>query len=89
MANYEYTRIKMLADKLAEAGVSEKISAQILDGGEAIVKGTSSAMRANWMQGAMERMDSLLDKQTRRAIRESCACCLGGERLKLSKEIPK
>ena len=71
MANYEYTRINMLAEGLAAVAVPENITAQILDGGEAIVKATSSTERANWMRCAMERMDSLLDEPTRRAVREA------------------
>jgi hypothetical protein len=89
MANYEYARIKMLAEGLAGVAVPENIAAQILEGGEAIVRATSSTERANWLRGAMERMDSLLDERTRRAVREACACCLGGERLKLSRAIAK
>ena len=37
----------------------------------------------------MYRMDSLLDKDTRHAVREACACCLGGKRQDLVKAIAK
>jgi hypothetical protein len=37
----------------------------------------------------MLRMNKLLDVQTRKAVREGCACCLGGKRLKTSLRITK
>jgi len=41
------------------------------------------------MRGTMIRMNKLLNSETRNAIREACACCLGGQRLKISKGIAK
>ena len=34
-------------------------------------------------------MDKLLKPRTRHEVREGCACCLGGKRLKLSKAIAR
>lgn len=41
------------------------------------------------MKEAMLRMDNLLDRETRYAVREACACCLGGKRLKIAKGISR
>jgi len=89
MAEYEYGRIRTLAHCLANAGIDMDIAAQILAGGEQIRKSTAAERKAEWMRHAMERMDALLDAETRQAVRESCACCLGGIRLKMSTAIAK
>jgi hypothetical protein len=86
---YEYGRIRVLADGLARAGVSQEITAQILEGAEDIERGTSPEAKAAWMGEAMHRMDKLMDRETRYAVREGCACCVGGKRLEASKAIFK
>lgn len=89
MGSYEYGRINKLAQNLEKAGINQEIVDQVMEGGEAIRRGTKPEKKAEWMKGAMHRMDKLLDRQTRYAVREGCACCLGGERLKTVKEIAK
>lgn len=89
MADYEYGRIKILAQKLGDAGVPQDIIDQIMAGGEDISKTARPEKKADWMREAMNRMDTLLDEATRYVIRESCACCLGGKRLEVSKGIAK
>jgi hypothetical protein len=89
MPTYEYGRIKVLAQQLAAAGVAEDIAAQIMAGGADIRKGDSPARKAAWLAGAMRRMDKLLNVRARHAVREHCACCLGGKRLELSKRIAR
>jgi len=89
MNKYEYGRISKLAKNLQEADIDQEIVGQIMEGGEDIRKGARPEKKAQWMKKAMERMDKLLDRQTRYAIREACACCLGGERLKTVKEIAR
>ncbi len=89
MPDYEYGRIKVLSDRLARAGVSQPKIDEIMAGGESIRKTTTREKKAEWLKGAMDRMDALLDAETRRAVRESCACCLGGKRLEISKGIAK
>lgn len=89
MATYEYGRIAKLAGSLANAGVDASVAAQILEGGEGIRKGTSPAQKACWMQQAMGKMDALLDAETRRRVREACACCVGGRRLEISTRIAR
>ena len=87
MKEYNYGRIRVLANRLEEAGIPQEIRDKILAGGEMILGSTSPEKKADWMREAMNRMDKLLDAQTRNAIREGCACCLGGKRLELSKGI--
>lgn len=89
MSTYEYGRLKVLAEQLAAAGVSEEIIAQIMAGGEAIRKGDSPERKAAWLGEAMRRMDALLPPRVRHCVREHCACCLGGKRLQLSKAIAR
>jgi len=87
MKTYEYGRIGKLAQNLENACIDQEIIDQIMHDGETIRKGTTPEKKAEWMKGAMSRMDKLLDSQTRHSIREGCACCLGGRRLKIAREI--
>jgi hypothetical protein len=89
MAAYTYGRIGKLAESLTEAGINPAITLEIMAGGETITPNTSGEAKAEWMAGAMRRMNGLLDFDTRRSVREACACCLGGKRLKLSKGISR
>jgi hypothetical protein len=86
---YEYGRIAVLEEQLVNAGIAPQVIAQVMEGGESILKTTTSAKKATWMKGAMQRMDQLLDRSTRYAIREACACCLGGKRQEDSRGIAK
>jgi len=72
---YEYGRIRVLAKNLQDAGIDAQVAAQILEGGELIKRGTTPEKKADWMREAMRRLDASLDLQTRRTIRERCACC--------------
>jgi hypothetical protein len=87
MERYDYHRIKELAQRLKEAGIGRETLNQIMEGGEEIRRGTKPEKKAEWMRGAMIKMNRLLDKETRQTVREACACCLGGKRLKTSKGI--
>jgi hypothetical protein len=87
MKTYEYHRIGELARQLEVARVDGKIIDRIMEGGENILRKTSPEKKADWMREAMFRMNKLLDLPTRKAVRESCACSLGGKRLKISKGI--
>lgn len=89
MTTYEYGRIAKLARSLEKHGVNPEVSAGILEGGEAIGGRAKKEVIAAWMRDAMDRMDRLLEPEMRHAVREACACCLGGKRLKLSKAIAK
>ncbi len=87
MKKYEYHRIGELAKQLAEAKVESSIIDQIMEGGQDILRKTSPEKKADWMRGAMLRMNKLLPMTIRKAVREGCACCLGGKRLKESNTI--
>jgi Family of unknown function (DUF6144) len=87
MSQYQYGRIGKLAESLENAHIAPETIAHILKGGEAIRQSTAPEDKAEWFNGAMQRMNRLLDRETRCSVREACACCLGGKRLKLSKEI--
>jgi hypothetical protein len=87
--DYEYGRIRILADRLEKGGVAPETAARIMAGGEAIKKTSSPEKKAAWFTEAMNRMDALLDEETRRRVREDCTCCLGGKRQEVSKGIGK
>jgi hypothetical protein len=87
MKNYEYHRIGRLARQLEETKVEPGIIDQIMDGGEGILRKTAPEKKAEWMRGAMLRMNKLLPMTIRKVVREGCACCLGGKRLKMSRTI--
>jgi len=89
MRRYEYGRIHTLARNLEKAEIAQELIDQIMKGGEAIRRSTNSEKKAEWMKEAMLRMDNLLDRETRYAVREACACCLGGKRLKIAKGISR
>ena len=89
MKEYQYGRIARLGEKLQEAGIAQDVIEQIMAGGESILRGTKPDKKAAWMKEAMRRMDQLIDKETRYAVREACACCLGGKRLKTVKQIAR
>jgi hypothetical protein len=89
MKTYEHHRIEKLAEQLENKKIDKKIADQILEGGEDIKQVTKPEKKADWFRESMLKMDKLLDLETRKAVREGCACCLGGKRLKLSKSIAK
>ena len=89
MRKYEEGKILKLSKSLEKAGIARGLITQIMKGGEAIRKSATPQEKADWLKNAMLRMDELLDEDTRRAVREACACCLGGKRLAISKAIAK
>lgn len=89
MKRYEYGRIERLGLSLEKAGIAQEVIDRVMAGGEEIRRGTRPEEKAAWLRGAMVRMDETLDEPTRRAVREACACCLGGKRLEVSKGIAR
>lgn len=55
--------------------------------GSSDVNYESKKQRQEWLAGAMRRMDETLPADVVKTIREGSACCLGGERARLAKEI--
>ncbi|HSV73536.1 MAG TPA: DUF6144 family protein [Chthonomonadales bacterium] len=89
LTTYRNGRVRKLAESLRRHGVPEETAAAVLEGGEALPGTPRPEITTAWMRGAMERMDALLDSDTRRDVREACACCLGGKRLQLSRAIAR
>lgn len=71
-------RVAKLAEQLEMAKIDQKIIDQIMEGGEDIRGKSGLEEKADWFRGAMLKMDELLDIETRKAVREGCACHLGG-----------
>jgi hypothetical protein len=84
---YEFHHIGELAAQLGKAGIKQQIIDEIMEGGEKILRKTAPVKKADWMRGAMLRMNNLLDLETRKSVREACACRLTGKPLKSSQTI--
>jgi len=80
MGTYGDGRINRLAQSMKRARIDPATSGCILEGAEEIGNDAGAGAVASWMRGAMERMDAILDEGTRYAVRQGCACCLGGKR---------
>ncbi len=89
MPDYQYGRIRLLHNALIKHNIPDELVEQVMQGGEAVCKTAKPAIKTAWFREAMERMDRLMPLPQRQAVRESCACCLSGERLKVSKKIAK
>jgi hypothetical protein len=87
--NYEIGRIEKLAAQLEAAHIDQKTISKIMEGGKSLTKKSKPEQQVDWLSGAMTRMDELLDLETCKAVREGCACCLGGKRDKDSKAIAR
>jgi hypothetical protein len=87
MKTYEYHRIQEIEEQMEIAGVEREKIDQVMEGGKDILRKTIPVKKADWMRAAMIKMDELLDIDTRKAVREGCACSLGGKREKTSKRI--
>lgn len=88
-AKYKYGRIATLARALDDAGVAPGTRDAVMQGGETIKPSSTNGQKADWMRGAMARMDTLMDREARNGVREACACCLGGKRGELARRIAK
>lgn len=79
--------VRRLRASLAGNGLSPAAIAQIMAGSDAMVTGVTPEAKARWNQGAIQRMDRLLDRQTRIRVREGCACSLTPWRLGRMRKI--
>jgi hypothetical protein len=84
---YPYGKIQKLSDSLENNGVEADLRIEIMRDGEKIKQTDKNEEKAAWFHAAMTRMDAKLDPATRRKIREGCACCLGGKRHEICKQI--
>jgi hypothetical protein len=89
MKNYEYHHIRKLAEQLEISKIDQEIIDRIMEGGEDILRKTSPEKKADWLRGAMTRMDNLLDLPTRKAVREGCACRVGRQSGKVSQAVAR
>ncbi|MDR0399511.1 MAG: hypothetical protein LBH51_01035 [Treponema sp.] len=86
---YEYGKIEDLYQSLIKNGIDEDIRGKIMQSGELIKKTSKYETRAEWFFHAMNVMDELLDEETKKTVREDCACCLEGKRKKLCRDANK
>jgi hypothetical protein len=86
---YPYGKIQKLSDSLDNNGVGADLRSEIMRDGEKIKQTDKNEKKAAWFHDAMTRMEAKLDPATRYKIREGCACCLGGKRHEICKEINK
>lgn len=87
MKKYKYDRIGILAEQLEIAGINHQIINRIMEGGEEIHTKPGPEEKADWFRGAMIKMDKLLDIDTRKTIREGCACHMGGQKARACMKI--
>ena len=87
MKKYEYGKINDLNKSMVKNGIDDGIIQKIMGSGDLIKPKSRSEEKAEWCFNAMNKMDELLDENTRKKVREDCACCLGGKRHKVCKEI--
>jgi hypothetical protein len=58
MPKYEYGKIAKLSESLKKANIDQKIIEQIIEGGEAIRASTAPEKKAEWLKGAMLRIQT-------------------------------
>jgi hypothetical protein len=83
------TAVKRFRNALQEFRVEEGIVAQIFQGYETVSDRSNKEKRAAFFIRAIERMESLLDRELCHDIRDACACSKGGWRLKAMQKIAK
>jgi hypothetical protein len=86
---FEDGKMEDLNQSLKKHGISGNIRKKIMKHGEQIKKTSKKEEKAEWFFNAMNVMDELLDEESKKKIREDCACCLEGKRHKLCKEVNK
>lgn len=64
--------IDKMSDSLESAKVDKEICRKILQGWDRLSQKPKPAERADWMKKVIDRMDSLLEEETRFKIREDC-----------------
>lgn len=84
-----FGRVRDLDKNLEKEGVDPAVRAKIMEGGDQILNTLNPKIKAQWLAGAMDRMDELLPKDLRNRVREDSACCTGGKRLEIMKAIAK
>jgi hypothetical protein len=81
--------VKRFKKALQEHEVEDIIIAEIMKDYENISDKSKKFEKAAFFKTAVSKMDELLDSETSKNIRDSCACSKGGWRLKAMKKIVK
>lgn len=81
------TAVQRFRNALQQLQVDEKVTAAIFEGYEGINDRAKKETRAAFFMQAMQRMDALLDDETRGELRDACACSKGGWRLKAVQKL--
>ena len=86
---YGYGKIGKLAENLEKNNIDKEIIGRIMFDGDKIKQTDTNEKKSEWFYDAMARMDNELSESIRYKIRQACACCLGGKRNIVCKEINK
>lgn len=81
--------LKKIQQSLVEHKVSESLMEQIMEGTEELPAKSSKKTKVAIISQVIQRMDQLLDLETRVEIIDWCACCKGGARDKDVKSFAK
>jgi hypothetical protein len=71
--DFERAWLKKLSALLGEVA-GEETRAEVMRGSASLSSAASTDEVIHWTQGAMERLDSMVDERSRRAILTGCAC---------------
>lgn len=74
-----YRHYRVLAEQLSQH-VDLDTQRAVLDGLDYLGGSPKPKVRVRWAREAMERLDTLLDPETRIRVREGCACVLSNEK---------
>ena len=89
MARKHLAAIKNIGHNLAHFA-GEKAKEEVLEGSEKLAKVSDPTQIALWVQGAIERLDRTVDKQTRTRIMEECGyACAEANRKAIDQVLAK
>ena len=89
MAKRHLAAIENIGHNLARFA-GEKAKEEVLKGSEKLVKASNPDQIAQWVQGAMKRLDGAVDKKTRTRIMEECGyACAEANKKSIDRVIAK
>lgn len=88
MSKTDLIRIERLRESL-ERFAGPTIREQVMAGAEQITATTTPARLAQWVGGAMDRLDALVDKPTRAQIMAHCGHLCAAEHLRQAQKLHK
>jgi len=59
-------------EQIIEQFAGEEVMRKIMEGSKSVFEKTDAKTKARWMKGAMERLDKLVDEETKLTIMENC-----------------